>query len=149
MNSLTVEQLGFNPVGLEFKDLVLKLTLRNVAAIRSVLRIFRLTGFFKERPSKTEYFRFTNVKGRNYIIRSTMAPLNINGKIDGAIVTWQDMTEQSRVLFQLHEERSVTKAVVEQLPARVIVAHAPTGKYSLLITGLLNLAAEIEFQNGS
>ncbi|HHZ20405.1 MAG TPA: PAS domain S-box protein [Firmicutes bacterium] len=128
VNSLTVEQLGFNPVGLEFKDLVLKLTLRNSSGDQVSPEDFPFNRVFQGETIKNEYFRFTNVKGRNYIIRSTMAPLNINGKIDGAIVTWQDMTEQSRVLFQLHEERSVLKAVVEQLPAGVIVAHAPTGK---------------------
>lgn len=67
--------------------------------------------------------------GRDATVLNSAAPIrNAEGDIIGAVQVTQDITERRRIETELDTARAILEAVIDQMPAGVAVARAPSGK---------------------
>lgn len=68
--------------------------------------------------------------GMDAAVLNSAAPIkNGDGKIIGAVQVTQDLTDRRLMETELETARSVLEAVIDQMPAGIIVADAPNGRH--------------------
>jgi PAS domain S-box-containing protein len=66
---------------------------------------------------KDEPYLFTNARGEEHAILSSVSPLWESGRVVGAVALWQDITEQKRVERALRESQEQLSRFIEHAPA--------------------------------
>ena len=70
--------------------------------------------------------QFINSQDQTFDVITSAAPLYQQGEQAGAVVVWRDITDRESLNRQLQSERTLLKAVLEQMPAGVLVTEVPS-----------------------
>ena len=73
----------------------------------------------------------TTADGQERTIRVSASPIFDDERVSGAVAVWHDVTEREHLLRELDTERRRSVAVLQQMPAGVVIAEAPTGRIVL------------------
>ncbi len=70
--------------------------------------------------------RYMNAEDEIFDVVTSAAPLYQHGEMSGAVVVWRNVTDREDLYRQLQGERALLKAVLEQMPAGVLIAEVPS-----------------------
>jgi len=121
-NPAAIRVYGFYPVGKEASDLAQRLKVRRLDGTvykpGELPSARALSGGIVMR----EPVVLTNAKGRELIVEVSAVPLTADGKIDGAVAVWYDVTEREHLLKQVGTEQARLKTIFDSAPEGIVVA---------------------------
>jgi len=121
-NPAAIRVYGFYPVGKIASDLAQRLKVRRLdgTAYRpdELPSAKALSGGIVMR----EPVMLTSIKGREVIVEVSAVPLTSDGKIEGAVAVWYDVTERERLLKQVGTERARLRTIFDSAPEGIVVA---------------------------
>ncbi|MHB0856843.1 MAG: PAS domain S-box protein [Anaerolineae bacterium] len=130
-NPAAVRAYGFDPVGLDRRQVAQRLNLRypdgspvpfdQVASSRG-LRGETLQGV---------RFLMHGADDQDRIILSSTAPLFVNGDMRGAVLLWADITEREKLLEQSQWQRTLLERLMANAPVGMAVVRVPEMRYEL------------------
>jgi PAS domain S-box-containing protein len=120
-NPMAITQASFNPIGLNQKGLINKVSIKCPNGQKNCLSKLPSSCALQGKVVKNERIIFTNIKGKKYILQTSSAPLLVKGKIVGAVVVTHDITVRERLLQKVTKQQKLLEAVIKNLPVGVVV----------------------------
>ena len=155
-NPAAVEMFGFDPVGWRVEQIYQKLAIRYFDGRSLVNNDLPAQRALQGEAVAGERVTFTSAQGKEYVIQAAAAPLWEGDQIRGAVVSWQDITQQvvaERAQMEaqadaewraqeVEESHRILEALLEYIPEGINIADAPdvklraTSRYALEMSHL-------------
>ena len=131
-NPAAVAEFGFDPTGLTRETLLQRISPRHPDGRPLAVEEFPATRGLRGERVAQQRLLFMDSHGRERTALVSISPLAKNGLVRGAVEIWSDVTELEKALAGLAAERTLLHTVMEQMPAGVIIAEAPSGRITLM-----------------
>lgn len=127
-NPASVEVFGFDPTGMHRDELRQRLNIRHPDGRPMSLEDLPSTRGLRGEHVKRERLLFTNGAGEERVALITMSPILKDSAVIGAVGVWHDVTDLERAVAGLETERARLTAVMQQMPAGLVLVEAPSGR---------------------
>lgn len=127
-NPASIEVFGFDSSGMSREELLRRLDLRHPDGRPMSLEDLPSTRGLRGEQVKRERLLFTNGAGEERVALITLSPIYKDSGVSGAVGVWHDVTDLERAVDDLETERARLTAVMQQMPAGLVLAEAPTGR---------------------
>jgi PAS domain S-box-containing protein len=131
-NPAAVAEFGFDPTGLTRETLLQRISPRHPDGRPLAVEEFPATRGLRGERVAQQRLLFMDSHGRERTALVSISPLAKNGLVRGAVEIWSDVTELEKALAGLAAERTLLHTMMEQMPAGVIIAEAPSGRITLM-----------------
>lgn len=123
-NRAAIEDFEQNPVGMTGEELLRRTGLQTGDGRAVSVEELPSTRALKGKEVVAERMDAVSGAGGRRNILASASPLTHDGQIFGAVVIWQDITEQVRTIRMLEEERARLRAIMDGTPEAILIVDA-------------------------
>ena len=123
-NRVAIEDLGEDPIGMTGEELIRRAGVRMDGERMASVEDLPSTRALKGEKVVAKGMEIMDRTGDRSNILASTSPLTHDGQISGAVVVWQEITEQVRTIRMLEEEETRLRVIIDSAPEAILVVDA-------------------------
>jgi diguanylate cyclase (GGDEF)-like protein/PAS domain S-box-containing protein len=129
VNPAFLEKQGFDPVGLNVKDIIQRVSCRHLDGRPLVLRHQPTPRALRGEKTLNEPFTVIRADGDTAIVETSSRPMQVDGRVMGSVTVWHDITARKQFEDTLKALQSRLEFLLKSTPA-VIYACRASGDFA-------------------